>query len=794
MKFSENWLRSIADPGCDLATLAHRLTMAGLEVEGIEALGQGLDGIVVGEIVAAERHPNADKLQVCRVDVGTGEWLQIVCGAPNARVGLKAPVALIGTRMPGNGMQIKQAKLRDVESFGMLCSAKELAISDEASGLWELPVAAPVGQAIATYLDFPDHSIEIKLTPNRPDCLGLDGLAAEVRALFDMPSAPSALAATPVSIESTRAVHLRDPADCPRYLGRVIEGIDPLAQSPLWMKERLRRSGLRSINVPVDCSNYVLIELGQPTHAFDQSLLRGDVEVRRARADETLKLLDERVVTLDAGFLVIADAERAVAVAGVMGGWDTRVTDQTTHLFLESAYFAPSAVQGRARKLGLHTDASHRFERGVDPELARRGIERLTQLIIEIAGGQAGPMIEAVDVAQLPQRPTVLLRRERLQRVLGICLADDEVARMLRGLGMQVAAQADGWQVQAPSKRFDIEIEEDLIEEVARIYGYDQIPVNIPRGEIALRLAPESEVRQGDLRQVLLARGYSETLHFSFVSADVLQQWGLAEQAVVLSNPLSSDLGVMRTSLLPGLVQALDRNQARQQSRVRLFEMGKAFHAGDPPRETPRLAGLACGSARAEQWGETKRSVDFYDIKGDLEQVLALSGPDAVFTFESFEHAPAFLHSGRCARVCRDGQPIGLLGCLDPRLSRALDIDGDVYVFELDLASVQRRNVPKASEVSRFPSVRRDLALVVDQAVPFARIQACTREVLGDLLQECFLFDEFIGASLPSGTRSLAMGLILQDSSRTLTDSDVDSATQSVVAALTERTGARLRG
>jgi phenylalanyl-tRNA synthetase beta chain len=793
MKFSENWLRSIADPGCDRATLMQRLTMAGLEVEGVEMMGEGLKGVVVGEIIAAERHPNADKLQVCRVNIGAAEPLQIVCGAPNARVGLKAPVATIGARMPGNGMEIKRAKLRDVESVGMLCSAKELAIADDASGLWELPVDARVGQGIGEFLGLPDASIEIKLTPNRPDCLGLEGLAAEVRALFDLPHASAdSKSMAPVS-SLTRAVHLHNPADCPRYLGRVIEGIDPAAQTPLWMRERLRRSGLRSISVAVDCSNYVLIEMGQPTHAFDHDQLRGSVEIRRARAGETIKLLDEREVALDEGFLVIADSERPVAVAGVMGGWETRVTDSTRNLFLECAFFAPAAVQGRARKLGLHTDASHRFERGVDPELAHRAMERLSQLIIEIAGGQPGAVIEAVSVGHLPVRPEVTLRRARLERVLGLRIEDQRVTAILTSLGMQVRATPEGWTARAPSKRFDIEIEEDLIEEVARIHGYDNVPVNIPRGEIALRLEPEALVRTGDVRQALLTRGYSEALHFSFVAAPVLERWNLLEGAVALSNPLNADLGVMRTSLLPGLVDALKHNQSRQQDRVRLFEIGKAFHAGDPPLETPRLAGLVSGAARAEQWAEGDRAVDFFDIKGDLEQVLALAGPGADFAFAPLDE-PGFLHGGRSAAVLRDGRQIGLIGCLDPRLARALDVDGDVYVFEVELSAVLQRNVPVAGEVSRYPSVRRDLALVVDQSVPFARIRDRAQGVLGDLLRECFLFDEFVGPSLPAGTRSLAMGLILQDSSRTLTDTDVDSAMQAVVAALGEHTGARLRG
>lgn len=792
MKISENWLRSLADPGCDQATLVQRLTMAGLEVEGIEALGDGLDGVLVGEIIAAEKHPNADKLRVCQVAIGAALPLQIVCGAPNARVGLKAPLAPVGARLP-NGIEIRTAKLRDVESFGMLCSSRELGLGADSDGLLELPADAPTGAALAELLGLPDASIEIKLTPNRPDCLGLAGLAAELRALFDLPAAVDAIQAVAVSSSRQRAVRLADPADCPRYLGRVIEGVDANAETPLWLKERLRRSGLRPINVAVDCSNYVLIELGQPTHAFDLDRLDGDIEVRRARAGETLKLLDERELALDPEFLLIADAGKALAVAGVIGGWDSRVTTSTRSLFLESAFFAPAAIQGRARKLGLHTDASHRFERGVDPELPRRAIERLSELILGIAGGQAGPITEAVQAAALPQRLPVVLRRQRLARILGIDIAAERVAQILRSLGMAVTTTADGWSVTAPSKRFDIAIEEDLIEEVARIHGYDAIPEHAPRGEIALAGASETRVGPGQFRASLLADGCMEALNFSFVAAETLQRWGLAAGAVALANPLSAELGVMRTSLLPGLVEAQKRNQARQQGRIRLFELGRVFTAGDPPQETERLAAVLSGSARAEQWGEARRPLDFFDVKGMVERLLALTGDPAGFHFNA-AGLPAWLHPGRSARVWRGEATVGLLGCLDPRLADLLELDGDTWVFDLDLAAIAARSLPRAGELSRFPSLRRDLALLVEQSVPFARIQAVAAAELGDLLRECLLFDEFIGPSLPNGTRSLAIGLILQDSSRTLTDPEVDQAMAGVIAALARETGARLRG
>lgn len=791
MKFSENWLRSLVDLRVAREVLTHRLTMAGLEVEGLEPLGQGLDHVVVGEIVSAERHPNADKLQVCLVQAGAAEPLQIVCGAPNARVGLKAPVALIGANLP-NGMAIKAAKLRGVDSSGMLCSAKELKLSDESSGLLELPTDAPVGQPLPQYLDLPDAAIEIKLTPNRPDCLGLAGLASELRALFGLgQGAAAAIAPVAVNHADTRAVQLAAVEDCPRYLGRIIHGVNAKAPTPLWMKQRLERSGLRSISAIVDATNYVMIELGQPMHAFDHEKLSGGIVVRRARDQETIKLLDEREVVLTSEFLIIADDRGAQAVAGVMGGYDSRVTNDTTSIYLEAAHFAPPAIIGRARKLGMHTDASHRFERGVDPELPARAIERLSQLIVEICGGQAGVVHGAESVEHLPKRPPVSLRRARLQRVIGMHIADIAVENLFRALDMQVTATTEGWQVTPPSRRFDIEIEEDLIEEVARIHGYDSVPTNVPRGELALKIEPEAKVKNAQIRQALLSRGYLEVLNFSFFSMETLQTWGLDQSAVALSNPLNADLAVMRPSLLPGLISNLKFNAARQVERLRLFELGKVFRAHEPPVETPRIAGVITGNARAEQWAEPRRPVDFFDLKGDVEHMLALAGP-ADYRFEPAD--VHFLHAGRSAAVFRGAERVGFIGCLDPRLAKKLDLDGDCYVFELDLAPIVQRKVPKSAEISRFPSVRRDLAMVVSQTVPASQMKSVAAAAAGPELKEIFVFDEFVGKGLPEGTRSLAMGLILQDESRTLTDADVEPVMARIVTALEKSLGAKLRG
>ncbi|MGN6320550.1 MAG: phenylalanine--tRNA ligase subunit beta [Dyella sp.] len=792
MKFSENWLCELVEIKADRAALAHALTMAGLEVEELTPLGEQLGDVVVAEIVAAEKHPEADRLQVCKVDAGTGELLQIVCGAPNARVGIKVPLATVGAALPG-GIHIKAAKLRGVESFGMLCSAKELGIDNDASGLLELPLDAPVGQSLATYLGLPDASIELKLTPNRPDCLGLVGLAHDVAALFGSHVKAPAQAETPVTSAAHRGIRLEAGKDAPRYLGRIIEGIDPAARTPLWLAERLRRAGLRPISAVVDVTNYVMLELGQPMHAFDNDKLDGDIVVRHARDGETLKLLDGSEVTLDRGFVLIADQQNALAVAGVMGGYDSRVTDATHNIFLESAHFAPAAIMGRARKLGMHTDASHRFERGVDPELPRRALERASELLLAIAGGKAGPVLVAENPADLPKPATVTLRRARLKRVLGVEVADAEVARIFTALGMQVDATGEGWRITAPSSRFDIELEEDLVEEVARIYGYDSIPTHTPEGALALATEPEARLDELAVREQLAAREYYEAVNLAFVSQALLEKWGFTENLVPLANPLSADLAVMRPSLLPGLIEALSYNRARQQDRVRLFEMGRVFAAGDPPLETPSLAMVASGSAHAEQWGEAARPLDFFDLKGDLDALIAWGGEPQRWAVHA-DGLPGWLHPGRAARVARDGKTVGYLGALHPRLAKALDLGSDVHVLELALEPLLARRLPKAQPVARFPGVRRDIAVDVPEQVSWSQIEQAVRATLGTTLADLRLFDRYSGKGVEAGRKSLAMGLILQDASRTLTDDDADNCVRKAVSALEAACEAKLRG
>ena len=792
MKFSENWLRELVEIKADRAALAHALTMAGLEVEELTPLGEQLGGVVVAEIVAADKHPEADRLQVCKVNAGTGEPLQIVCGAPNARVGIKVPLATVGATLPG-GIAIKAAKLRGVESFGMLCSAKELGIDNDASGLLELPLDAPNGQPLATYLGLPDASIELKLTPNRPDCLGLLGLAHDVAALFGSHVKMPAQADAPVTGNARRGIRLEAGKDAPRYLGRIIEGIDLAARTPLWLAERLRRAGLRPISAVVDVTNYVMLELGQPLHAFDNDKLDGDIVVRHARDGETLKLLDGSEVKPDSGFVLIADEKNALAVAGVMGGYDSRVTDATHNIFLESAHFAPAAIMGRARKLGMHTDASHRFERGVDPELPRRALERATELLLAIAGGKAGPVLVAENPADLPKPATVTLRRARLKRVLGVEVADSEVTRIFTALGMQVAATDEGWCITAPSSRFDIELEEDLVEEVARIYGYDNIPTHTPEGALALATEPEARLNELAVREQLAAREYYEAVNLAFVSQALLDKWGFTENLVPLANPLSADLAVMRPSLLPGLIEALSYNRARQQDRVRLFEIGRVFAAGDPPLETPSLAIVASGNAHAEQWGEAARALDFFDLKGDLDALIAWGGEPQHWAVHA-DGLPGWLHPGRAARVTRDGATVGYLGALHPRLAKALDLGPDVHVLELALEPLLARRLPKAQPVARFPGVRRDIAVDVPEQVSWSQIEQAVRATLGTTLADLRLFDRYSGKGVEAGRKSLAMGLILQDASRTLTDDDADNCVRNAVSALEAACEAKLRG
>ncbi len=789
MKFPVSWLRQHVRTDADDARIAEALTAIGLEVEDAAPVGGALSGVIVAEIVSLEKHPEADRLNVCQVDVG-GSRVQIVCGAPNARAGLKAPLAQVGAELPG-GLAIKAAKLRGVESFGMLCSAKELGIDADASGLLELPADAPVGAALADYLGLPDMRFELKLTPNRADCFSVRGIAFDLAAALDTQVQPLDIPEVPVSSDAARALDIEATADCPRYCGRVIEGLDPRAVTPLWMSEALKRCGIRPVSPLVDITQYVMLELGQPMHAFDAGKLAGPVGVRRARDGEACTLLDGRQVELNPEFTVITDAGRAVAVAGVMGGLDSSVGEGTTAVFLESAHFAPASIIGRARKLGLHTDASHRFERGVDPALPRLALERASALVLQILGGKAGPVVCAESPAHIAPPAAVTLRRARLARVLGMQVADERVERIFRALGMRVEPQTDGWSVTAPSSRFDIAIEEDLIEEVARIVGYEHIPVRTPSGEVPLAARSELAIDEAALRAQLIALDVQDTINYAFVDAALLATWQLQADALALANPLSTELAVMRTSLLPGLVSALTANSARQQTRLRLFEIGRVFRnrGKDAPLERNALAAVFSGPALPEQWSGKSAPVDFYDAKAVLDAALARIG----FRAEYVPAAVPHLHPGRAAEVRVDGQVVGLIGALHPALNKALDLPGDVYGFEIDLSALPARALPQAAPVSRFPSVRRDLALVVPEAVAWSRIEACVRRCLAESLQSVVLFDVYRGPGLPENAKSLAIGLILHDFSRTLNESEVEQSIAGVLAVLADECQAVLR-
>jgi phenylalanyl-tRNA synthetase beta chain len=789
MKFSERWLREWVNPPISTAELAQQLTMAGLEVDSVTEAAPPFDGVVVGRVLSVEPHPDAEKLRVCAVDVGGTEPLRIVCGAPNVHPGMHAPAALVGAVLPGE-LRIKKAKLRGVESSGMLCSAKELGLSEAAEGLMELPADATPGTDLRAWLGLDDRIVEVDLTPNRSDCLGIAGIAREVGALNRCALHAPTLDPVPAGIDDTFPVELTAAEECPRYVGRVIRGVNVGALTPLWMQERLRRSGIRSLGPVVDVTNYVLLELGQPLHAFDLAQLEGGIRVRRAAAGEHLTLLDGREIELDPQTLVIADHRRVLAMAGVMGGRDSGVEPGTRDLFLESAFFTPHAIAGRARAYGLHTESSHRFERGVDPQLQRRAAERATALLLQICGGQAGPVIEVVAEANLPAREPIGLRSARLRAVLGLDLPADEVGEILARLGMTVERPGADWHVTPPSFRFDIGIEVDLIEELARVYGYDRLPSTRPQAPLAIAPQPEARVGLERLRRVLVDRGFQEAITYSFVDPALQRRVDPGQEPIALANPLSAELAVMRTSLWPGLLRAVQHNQNRQQPRVRLFESGLRFlRDSGGVRQDTWLAGVVTGSAQPEQWGEPQRPVDFFDLKGDVEALCELAGDG--WGFIPARH-PA-LHPGQSARIERGGAPAGWIGALHPAIEHELDLSGPVLLFELDLTSLQQTRLPRFAELSRFPAIRRDIAVVVDESVSAAAVQECIRLAAGGLLQSLTLFDVYRGKGLDSGKKSLALALILQDCSRTLKDTDVDAVIAQVVKRLSRELDAALR-
>ena len=794
MKFSESWLREWVNPALTTQQLAEQISMAGLEVDGIDAVAGSFTGVVIGHVVECGRHPEADKLQVTKVDIGSGELLDIVCGAANCRQGLKVAVATVGAVLPGD-FKIKAAKLRGQPSNGMLCSLSELGMAESSEGIIELPADAPLGQDIRQYLQLDDQTIEVDLTPNRADCLGIAGLAREVGVLNQLDVCAPVIAPVPATISDNRTVTLEAAKACPRYLGRVIKNINVGAQTPLWMVEKLRRCGIRSIDPVVDVTNFVLLELGHPMHAFDLARIEGGIVVRTAKPGEKLVLLDETEVTLKDGTLVIADEQKALAMAGIFGGLHSGVTAQSRDIFLESAFFSPIEMAGKARSYGLHTDASHRYERGVDPELQHKAMERATALLLSIVGGEAGPVVEAKSDEHLPKPAQITLSRAKLDRILGISIATDTVTEIFNRLGFNVTVTADSWQVTVPTYRFDISIGEDLIEEVARVYGYNSIPNVAPTAALAMRKHHEAEISVHSLRDLLVDRGYQEAITYSFVDPKVQQVLFPEVEALVLPNPIASDMSAMRLNLWPGLLQTVQHNQNRQQNRLRLFEFGLKFipdaTAEGGVRQVPVIGGVIVGSFGNEHWSIAERAVDFYDIKGDVEALLSKTSAFDEFSFVKGEHSA--LHPGQTAALLRNGQPVGLLGALHPEAERKLGIKGKAYLFELELAAYGEKHIVSAQEISKYPANRRDLAIVVKSDVRFSDILATIRKVSGNQLVDLKLFDVYTGPGVADGMKSLAIALTLQDKSRTLEDKDIQQVVSSVVEALGEEFNASLR-
>jgi len=792
MKVSEQWLREWADPPVDTDTLVDQLTAAGLTVESAEPVAAPMDKVVVAEVLDVAPHPQAERLSVCKVDAGSGEPLSVVCGAPNVHAGMRAPMALVGAKL-ADGHKIRRSKIRGVASQGMLCSPIELGLGEDADGIMALDAQAPVGEPLSEYLNLDDVVIDIELTPNRGDCLGMSGVAREVGVINKIPVAgPPQEPVAPV-IDDVFPVHLDTPEHCPRYVGRVMRDIDAKARTPVWMQERLRRSGVRPISPVVDISNYVMLELGQPMHAFDLDTLDTAIHVRMAEQGERLTLLDGNTLSLDDESLLIADESRAVALAGVMGGLETGVSEASRNIFLECAWFNPKTIALGARRLGLHTDASHRFERHASSVGQMAAVERATALLLEVVGGRPGPLVDTHVEGALPSAPQITLRSARIERVLGVSVPHDTVSDILERLEMRVHAGGGQWHVTPPPFRADIRMETDLIEELARIIGYDDIPAHAPTAELLMAERPEARVSDVAVRAVLVQRGYHEAITYSFVDAGAQRRLDPDFEPLPLSNPITSDMQVMRTNLWPGLLQALEYNLNRQQQRVRLFEMGLRFRPADGQlQQQAVVAGVAAGPVTPEQWSIAPRDGDFYDLKSDVEGLLALAGDPGEVRYTPGGHAA--LHPGQSARIVRAGASLGWLGALHPALAAERKLTGAVFLFELDLDSVQAGHAARFEALSKFPTVRRDVSVVVDESVTAEAVRECVGQVRIHVLKNLELFDVYRGEGIDSGKKSLSLRLTFQDSSRTLTDSQVDQSVEQIVASLTTDLGAILRG
>ena len=791
MKISENWLRTWVNPAIDSDTLSDQLTMLGLEVDELVPAAKPFTGVVIGEVLTVVQHPDADRLRVTTVNIGSGEPLQIVCGAPNVRVGMKAPVATIGAVLPGD-FKIKKGKLRGVESQGMLCGASEIDLEDKIDGLLELPADAPVGTNIREYLNLDDHVIDISITPNRGDCFSIRGVAREIGVINQLPvTAPEIQEVAATIADQKQVVVTTD--GCPRYLGRVIKNVNTKAATPAWMEQALARSGIRQHSILVDITNYVLMELGQPLHAFDGGQVHGSVHVRQASANEKLVLLNEQEIELTEDVMVIADDVKALAIAGIMGGLSSSVTDETTEIFLESAFFAPLHIAGRARRYGLHTDASQRYERGVDFELPMIAMQRASQLIQTLAGGDFGPITVSEKTELLPKREAIELNQAQVDQLLGYQVPTAFITDALQRLGCDVTVTAEGkWTVVPPSHRYDMAIYQDLIEEVARIHGYDNIQISLP--VIDVKLAKhQDQFELTQLRQTLVTLGYQEAISFSFADLKLEKQLNSQVNPLALANPISSDLAVMRSTLLSSLIPCVQYNINRQQSRVRFFELGLRFDYQNAKsiedlKQIPTLAMIAVGSKQIESWHGKAQVMDFFDLKGEVEEILAAGRVHVEYVRSDRE----WLHPGQSAEILVDGKSVGYLGRLHPSLENALDLS-ITWIAELDQSAVLQTYVSNFTELSRFPSVRRDIALVISDKINVSEIQQLIEKTGGELLDSTWLFDVYTGQGVEQGKRSLAFALLWQHPSRTLEDAEIKSGMDHIIQVLEDTYQATLR-
>ncbi len=803
MKFSEKWLRTWVNPDISTQEMCDQLTMAGLEIESVELAAGEFTNVVVAQIETLESHPDADKLNICRVNDGA-QMLQIVCGAANVRPGLKIPLAKVGAVLPGETgketFKIKPAKLRGAESFGMLCSEKELGLAEQAEGLMELAPDAPLGVSLRDYLSLDDMIIEVDLTPNRGDCLSIAGIARELAVLNECKLTKPDMAMVDAEGNATFAVEIEAKDACSQYLGRVIKGVNAQAETPMWMRERLRRSGIRSLGPIIDITNYVMLELGQPMHAFDLAKLDGKINIRYANDNEKITLLDGKVLKLDTNTLVIADNKMPLALAGIMGGEHSGVSEQTVDLFLESAFFKPEIIAGKARSYGLHTDSSHRFERGVDTCLQASAMERASELILQICGGQAAAVQVYTTSAHPVEKTSIRLRRKRIKRVLGIDMLDADVVGILTRLGLELETFDEGWQVSVPSYRFDLSIEADLLEELVRIYGYNKIPRMHSAYPGVIQAQPETHISITTLKKRLINRGYFEAITYSFVDPEMQDILDPGIKPIVLANPISSEMSVMRTTLWSGLLAAVRHNLNRQQNRVRLFETGLCFRTDDRHHgsaetlqagilQQTMFAGAICGDTYPQQWGRSSQKIDFFDLKSDVEALLAHSAH--ITEFKAAAHP--VLHPGRSACLLQQGEIIGWMGALHPLIQKALNIDPVVYVFEIQQAAIDEAALPAFNILSHFPEVRRDIAIQVNESIPVSDLLQTIHAATSDLLVNCEVFDIYRGKGVKNGLKSVAFSLILQEFSRTLTEQDVDAEIENVVSALNKQFAATLR-